>query len=54
MCAHQLVAILAEQQVADLRTGFNAVYFFELMRVPETDASIGCASTTDQKSMLVR
>ena len=53
MSADQLVDILAEDQVADLRPGFNGIGLLHLASVPESDASISGATATGQEPMLM-
>ena len=53
MCAHNLIAVFTKQKIAHLRTCFDCIDFLILQSVPETDAPICCASTTNQQTMLM-
>lgn len=52
--AYNFVHILAEMQIADLRPSFNCIDLLHLSGVPESNASVSSATSTSQKSMLVR
>ena len=53
MCWNNFVCGLGEHQVTNLWTGVDVVNWLEGMSVPETDASIGCTSTSGKEARLV-
>jgi hypothetical protein len=54
MGAHDLVCILWEHQIANLRPCVNTTNWLKGVSVPESDASIRCASSRCKKTVLVR
>ena len=50
----ELVGVLGEEEVADLRAGFNAARLLHLERVPEADTAVGSASARSEDSVLQR
>lgn len=54
MRAHDLVGRLREHQVAHLRACVYGVKRLQCVGVPESDVSVGCATTCCQEPVLVR
>ena len=54
MSRHQLAASFGEHQIAHLGAGVDAVDWLESVRVPESNASVGCSAASCQESGLVR
>ena len=53
MRAHQLVAILAEHQVAHLTVCLDALGLEPMNRIPKSDAAIGRATAADKETFLM-
>lgn len=53
MRAHQLVAILAEHQVAHLTVRLDALRLKPMNRIPKSDTAIGCATAADKETFLM-
>jgi hypothetical protein len=53
MCAYQLIAIFTEDQVTDLTLGGQATELCALLGIPEADAAVCSATSTDKESALV-
>lgn len=53
MCWNYFVCSLWKHQVTDLGASIDVIYWLKGMSVPETDASIGCSSTSGEETRLV-
>ena len=53
MSRNYLVCGLRKHQVANLGASVDIIYWLKGMSVPETDASIGCSSTSGEKTCLI-
>ena len=54
MGADDLIHVLGKHQIADLGTCVDAANRLESVSVPESDASVCCASSGGQKTVLMR
>ena len=46
MRANDLIDILAEKKIANLGACLDSIQLYHLLGVPESDASVSCASST--------
>lgn len=53
MGRNNFIGSFGKHQVTNLRASVNVIYWLKGMRVPETNASVGCSSTSGEKSCLV-
>lgn len=51
--AHELGTVLAPREIADLRARVDALHGLARERVPEADATVGCATAGGQESVMM-
>ena len=54
MSANQLLRLFAEHQRTDLRTHINDLGGGSSQSISESDGSVGCSTSTDKQTMLMR